>query len=648
MCGIAGLFYKQQTLSADKAEVVLKNMNLAIQHRGPDAADYWFDFADGIGLGHRRLSIIDLSSTGAQPMESSCGRYIFSFNGEIYNYADFKNDLERRGTKFKGSSDTEVLLEAIATDGIEKTLQNVNGMFAFALWDKRDKKLFLARDKVGKKPLYFGWAGNSFLFSSELKPFHHHPDFEAETDYDVLSQFLKYHYVPVPHSIYKKVFKLQPGTFLCVDKSDIDNGTSVENLYSKRKKYWSAGSAVQTSLNNPFSGSLQDAEEELANLLTDATKKRLMSDVPLGALLSGGIDSSTVVALMQANSNFPVKTFSLGFEKSKVNEAEHAKLIAEHLGTDHTELYITGQDALNLIPALPSIYDEPFADSSQIPTYLISKLTRDHVTVALTGDGGDELFCGYRRYMRGAKIFDRLQKVPLPLRRAISELLKLTCNKNIAESRLVKFCDELPVQDPLEMYLHRISKWRRPDKVVLAGEDHYPEFCDEVKQLQINDPMHLMMFTDVISYLTDDILVKVDRASMAVSLEVRNPILDHRVLEFAFSLPLSFKTDYKIGKKILRNVLYRHVPQELVERPKQGFAPPVREWLSGPLNEWAEDLLSIERLKRETIFDVSLVRQLWDEFNSGKQRLHGHLWNVLMFQAWNDWQKQYRLDSSSK
>ncbi len=641
MCGIAGLYCGAHTCTVEEFDNILQSLGDVIQHRGPDARGFWTDIQNGIGLAHRRLSIIDLSPAGSQPMQSRCGRYVLVYNGEIYNYEELKEGLTTK-TALKGNSDTEVLLELIAQDGVEAALQATNGMFAFALWDKVERQLILARDRVGKKPLYFGWAGDEFLFGSELKVFLSHHKFKADINYDALTLFLKYHYVPVPFSIYKNVCKLRAGNVLRVTIEDIEKRTSLEELCQKAEHYWSARDAVLESLNNPFPGTLTEAALVLEKLLIDATEKRLMSDVPLGALLSGGVDSSTVVALMQQGSRLPVKTFSLGFDDETVNEAAFAKEIARHLQTDHTELYITGQDALNLVPQLPAIYDEPFADASQIPTFLVSKLTREYVTVALSGDGGDELFCGYKRYMRGARIYRQMQKQPRFLRRLLAEMMTPAVLKRSAESRLVKFRDELTDSTVLEMYLNRITKWRDPEAVVLKGAEPLAEFVSVAGNAGISEPMHLMMFTDIISYLTDDILVKVDRASMAVSLELRNPLLDHRLLEFAFRLPLSFKTDYKTGKLILRNVLYKYVPKELIERPKQGFSPPVRSWLSGPLKGWAEDLLSVERLKKEGIFDVWQIRQLWKEFNKGKRRLHGHIWNVLMFQAWNDWQKSFR------
>lgn len=641
MCGIAGLYCQSNSYERSLIEQTLERMESVIKHRGPDSSGIWLDHEAGIGLAHRRLSIIDLSPTGSQPMHSRCGNYTLVYNGEIYNYLELREQLADKA-HLKGSSDTEVLLELIAEKGLKSTLQAANGMFAFALWDKIERTLSLARDRVGKKPLYFGWAGDELLFGSELKVFISHRKFDPRIDLDALVLFLKYHYVPVPFSIYKNVYKLQAGTILSIEPKDIEQRLPVEKLYQKRVSYWSAKDIVTDKLSNPFAGTDAEAAEQLEELLTDATRKRLMSDVPLGALLSGGVDSSTIVALMQRNSQRPIKTFSLGFDNESVNEATFAKEIASHLKTDHTELYMTGQDALELIPQLPAIYDEPFADSSQIPTYLVSKLTKKHVTVALTGDGGDELFCGYRRYMRGAKIYHKTQKLPYLLRKILAKGMTPALLNRCAESRLVKFRDELLDRTPLEMYLNRIAKWRDPSALVLSGKEPVAEFVQTAEGAGINDPMHLMMFTDLISYLTDDILVKVDRASMAVSLELRNPLLDYRVLEFAFSLPLKLKTDDKIGKLALRDVLHKYVPRELIERPKQGFSPPVRSWLSGPLNQWAEELLSPDRLYREGYFDVRLIRQLWKDFNGGKQRLHGHIWNVLMFQLWYDWQKSFR------
>jgi asparagine synthase (glutamine-hydrolysing) len=642
MCGFAGI-YKKKANRQDvrQVQLVLNRMVSAIHHRGPDGVGIWSDTDSGMGLAHKRLSIIDLSPTGDQPMESHCQRYIISYNGEIYNYKNIRYDLENRNIIFKGTSDTEVLLESIAIDGLLPTLQKTNGMFAFALWDKKNGSLHLARDRIGKKPLYFGWAGNDFVFCSELKCILKHPEFRNEIDYEALTLFLKYRYIPFPYSIYKGIYKLKPGTIVSVTKKDIEQSTRVEDLYDKKETYWSAEFAVENSIKNLFMGSEKEATDNLDTLLSDATKSRMMSDVPLGALLSGGIDSSTVVSLMQKYSSMPVKTFSLGFEKEKDNEAIHAKKIAEYLGTDHTELFITDHDALSVIPKLPEMYDEPFADSSQIPTFLLSKLAKSNVTVALSGDGGDELFCGYTRYFRGAKIYKRISQIPLAIRSGLSSLLKPLTFGKTNESRLIKFISELKTNDPLSTYLHRVFKWRDPAKLVLNGNERETEFYKIAQNASIKDPIHLMMFTDLISYLTDDILVKVDRASMAVSLELRNPILDHRVVEFAFSLPLSMKADNKNGKKILRLVLKRYVPETLTDRPKQGFGPPVRSWLNGSLKDWAEDLLSADRLKREGIFDVAMVRNTWSDFTSGKQHLHGHVWTILMFQAWNIWQKGF-------
>lgn len=643
MCGFTGIYKKEANGQNDRQiQLVLDRMISAIHHRGPDSVGIWSDTDSGIGLAHNRLSIIDLSSAGNQPMESHCHRYIISYNGEIYNYKNIRDDLEKRNFMFRGASDTEVLLESIAIDGLLHTLQKTNGMFAFALWDRKNRSLHLARDRIGKKPLYFGWAGNDFVFGSELKSILKHPEFRNEIDYDALTLFLKYRYIPFPYSIYKGIYKLKPGTIVSVYKKDIEQSTRVEDLYHKKEIYWSAKSAIEGSLANLFMGSEKEAVDILDDLLFDATKSRMMSDVPLGALLSGGIDSSTVVSLMQKYSSVPVKTFSLGFEKEKDNEAIHAKKIAKHLGTDHTELFITDHDALNVVPKLPEMYDEPFADSSQIPTFLISKLAKNNVTVALSGDGGDELFCGYTRYFRAAKIYKRVNQVPFIIKSVISSLLKPFTYGKTNESRLVKFISELKINDPLSTYLYRVSKWRDPAKLVLNGNERKAEFYKIARNVSIKDPIHIMMFTDLISYLTDDILVKVDRASMAVSLELRNPILDHRVVEFAFSLPLSMKADYKTGKKILRHVLKRYVPETLTDRPKQGFGPPVGSWLSGSLNGWAEDLLSADRLKREGIFNVDMVRNMWGDLNSGKHYLHGHVWTVLMFQAWNIWQKGFR------
>ncbi len=639
MCGFVGLWQRVPAVTeAVQRGALLEDMASTLLHRGPDDSGVWTDGDHAIGFAHRRLSIIDLSIDGRQPMHSACQRYVLSYNGEIYNYRQLRRELEDSGVLFRGASDSEVLLEAIAAWGLERTLTRANGMFAFALWDKARSCLFLARDRIGKKPLYFGWAGDDFVFASELKAIRRHPGFDPRLDRGALCLFLRYNYVPSPHCIYENIRKVSPGSFVCLGSSELDAKIPAARLSDRESTYFSAADCAVAGLRDPLDIGEAEAIDQLEDILLESTRTRMVSDVPLGALLSGGIDSSTVVSLMQACSTRPVKTFSLGFDQGMPDEARHAKRIAAHLGTDHTEIYAGGDDALAVVPKLATMYDEPFADSSQIPTFLICELARREVTVALSGDGGDELFCGYRRFMRGAAIWRFNSAVPIALRRAAASLLG---SLGGPESEVRKAARDIGAVDALSMYRNRISKWREPHLVVIDGHEPPRCFFDAAEVLNdsadtrvVASAAHVMMLMDLLNYLPDGILAKVDRASMAVSLELRNPLLDHRVVEFAWKLPLSMKLRDGQGKWILRRLLDRHVPQELTARPKQGFGAPMRHWLSGPLREWSEDLLSRERLVREGVFEASVVRAVWQRFLGGKHKLHPHLWNVLMFQAW--------------
>lgn len=635
MCGFSGIVkHPDSRLDAESFENVLQQMCRTLTHRGPDDDGVWTEPEAGIGLAHNRLAVIDLTPNGHQPMQSICGRYVLVYNGEIYNFRELRAELAKAGVTFEGSGDTRVLIEAIAHWGIVDTLRKCNGMFAFALWDRRERTLFLARDRAGKKPLYYGWVGNCFVFASELKALRQHPRFENEIDRGALTDFLKFSYVPAPYSIFQGIYKVMPATMVSVTSADISSKTGVEELQQRQTAYWSAREMAESGIRNPFTGSEAEATDALDHLLQDAVACRMISDVPLGALLSGGIDSSTVVSLMQKASPQPVKTFTIGFDRSQMDEATHARAVAEYLKTDHTELYITGREALDVVPELPTIYDEPFADSSQVPTFLISKLARSRVTVALTGDGGDELFCGYRRYHRGARVWNANRRTPRLLRHGLASLISMWPKSS--ESRLIKFARDLRAEDPLLMYMNRITSCLSPRSLVVNGFEPR-SFCFETtRNAQIPDITHKMMFMDLIDYLTDDILVKVDRASMAVSLELRNPILDYRVIEFAWRLPLSMKVADHTGKILLRRVLDRHVPRELTQRPKRGFGAPVDHWLSGALRDWAEALLSEDRLRREGLLNADTVRSLWSAFLSGKRRLHVILWHILMFAAWNE------------
>ena len=577
-------------------------------------------------------------------MHSACGRYVITFNGEIYNFKALREELEGLGQGFRGHSDTEVMLAAIAHWGVEAALKKFNGMFAFALWDRQERTLYLSRDRAGEKPLYYGWAGHTLLFGSELKALHQHPDFRGEIDRGALTVYLRHNYIPAPHSIYKGIYKLPPGTLLTIRGFGSD---------ASPKPFWSAKRAAEDGLSNPFVGSEAEAVEQLDSLLNDAISMRMEADVPLGAFLSGGIDSSLVVAIMQANSSRPVKTFTIGFENSEFNEAESAKAVAKHLGTDHTELYVTPEEAMAVIPRLPCLYDEPFADSSQIPTFLVSQLARRNVTVSLSGDGGDELFGGYNTYLWGRSVQKKIGWMPQPLKaglaKSLSPLSRVDWNAILGGRQSVlpqslrrkdlnkvlhKLAGILKVDQREALYWVLCSYWMDPASVVLGAREPLTPLTDESKWAHVKEFMHVMMYLDTVMYLPDDILVKVDRAAMGVSLESRVPLLDHRVIEFAWRLPLTMKVEGNTGKKPLRQLLHKYVPKQLVDRPKQGFGVPIHEWLRGPMRPWAEELLIESRLKDEGYFCEKPIRQKWMEHVSGRYNWQAQLWGVLMFQAW--------------
>ena len=644
MCGIAGFIASEGT-EHGSLDRIATSMADTLTHRGPDDSGVWSDPATGVALAFRRLSILDLSPAGHQPMRSSDGRYVIVFNGEIYNFSELRKELEQSGEApdWRGHSDTEVLLALIAARGIDRALEQSIGMFAFALWDSHGRTLHLARDRIGEKPLYYGWAGRTFLFGSELKALRAHPHWDAEIDRGAVALFMRYNYVPAPHSIYRGISKLPPGHSMSL---------AWRSREPIMKSYWSARTTAERGFSNPFSGGAAAIGAALDTLLRDVIGKQMVADVPLGAFLSGGIDSSTVVALMQAQSMRPVKTFTIGFHEQGYNEAVNAAEVARHLGTDHTELYVTPQQAMEVIPKLPAMYDEPFSDSSQIPTFLLAQLARSQVTVALSGDGGDELFAGYTRYVFGKQLWSKLSRLPPPIRRSIAAAVKTLSVERwnaiakpllavaprryrvgLAGDKIHKLADVLTHSTLDSLYRDLVSHWKPPLAIVLADSEP-ATMLDGADNLAIDDPVARMMLLDLVTYLPDDILAKVDRAAMSVSLETRIPLLDHRVVEFASRIPLADNLNRDGAKGILRNVLYRYVPRALVDRPKMGFAVPIDSWLRGPLQQWADELLDPARLRREGYLKPDLIQQHWQDHKSGRRNLHYPLWDVLMFQSW--------------
>ncbi|MDO8334791.1 MAG: asparagine synthase (glutamine-hydrolyzing) [Nitrosomonas sp.] len=652
MCGIAGQLGGCLRQGLEQSMWQMAN---TLHHRGPDDGGVWVDEAAGIALGHRRLSILDLSPAGHQPMLSISGRYVIVFNGEIYNHMELRLDLEKippglhsskENIVWRGHSDTETLLAGFETWGIEATLKKTVGMFAIALWDREEKVLTLARDRMGEKPLYYGWQGDTFLFGSELKALKVHPDFLAEIDRDVICLYLRHCAIPAPYSIYKGIKKLLPGTYL-----QLSLGRDVDNLRALNpKNYWCLAEVVAQGAAAPFVESDMDAIAVLDSQLKQSVGLQMMADVPLGAFLSGGVDSSTVVALMQAQSIRRVKTFSIGFDEQEYSEANYAKAVAQHLGTEHTELYVSSAEAMQVIPMLGRIFDEPFADSSQIPTFLVSQMARQHVTVSLSGDAGDELFCGYNRYAL-ADIWGRIEKVPFGVRRMAGQLVKsiapsiwdvflkrvancVTLPVNMSE-KLEKLATQLvSVNDVNELYYSLVSKIDNSEQVVMGAKEPATWLTEIGMKSSFNDPKLHMMFMDAMTYLPDDILVKVDRAAMANSLETRVPLLDHRVIEMAWALPMAMKVRDGKSKWILRQVLYQYVPEKLIERPKAGFAIPLGDWLRGPLRDWVEALLDETRLQQEGFFNAKHIRAAWQAHLKGKRNNSTFLWNILMFQVW--------------
>jgi asparagine synthase (glutamine-hydrolysing) len=638
MCGIAGFVGLQRRYGRDELRRIASRMAGTLRHRGPDDEGVWIDAEAGVALGHTRLAIIDLSTAGAQPMASSCGRFVLSYNGEVYNAIELRAELEAVGRKFRGHSDTEVMVEGFAVWGVRETVERLIGMFAFAAWDRSNRRLTLVRDRLGIKPLYWGEVDGSLVFSSELKALKLVPGWRGEIDRDALASFLRYSYVPSPNSIYRGINKLAPGTLL-----EIGEGGEV-----KQATYWSLSEVAergQVSLLDVADGT---AQEMLETLLADAVRRRMVADVPLGMFLSGGIDSSTVSALMQANSSRPIRTFSIGFREPAYDEAAHAREIASHLGTDHTELYVTAAEAQAVIPKLPHIYDEPFADSSQIPTYLVSAMTRRHVTVALSGDGGDEVFAGYNRYGQGLALAKAARLLPRSLRAelggAIAYVSPSTWDRifralpkrmrpRLAGEKMHKLAQVLP-KDALGFYHGLVSQGGDAEALVVGVGDGDGKRGIAALPGQFADEVAWMQFLDTLSYLPDDILTKVDRASMAVALEVRVPLLDHRVVELSWRLPLRFKLRGTKGKWLLRQIAYKYMPKRLLERPKSGFGVPIDRWLGGPLKDWAEDLLTHSSLKSGGLLKPEPIVAKWAEHQTGQRNWQHFLWNVLMFESW--------------
>jgi asparagine synthase (glutamine-hydrolysing) len=656
MCGFAGFLGGAGWNDSGMCGITLAKMTDALIPRGPDDAGHWMDRNAAIALGHRRLAIVDLSPAGHQPMSSASMRWTLAFNGEIYNHMELRNKLESIGAApaWRGHSDTETLLAGFDAWGVQATVEQAIGMFAFAVWDAATATLTLGRDRLGEKPLYYGWQGwggeRVFLFGSDLAALRCHPHFENRIDRDALTQLLRHNYIPAPHAIYEGMSKLMPGSLLTV---------SLRDSVVRVSAYWSGVESYRRNMALHFDGSPADAVDELERLLKVAVARQMMADVPLGAFLSGGVDSSTVVALMQAQSSRPVRTFSIGFYEQEFNEAEYAKAVAAHLGTDHTEVYVSAQEAMEVIPRLPTIYSEPFSDSSQIPTFIVSQVARRHVTVALSGDAGDELFCGYNRYSMTARLWDRLRVKPLSVRRAAARMLTSLSPEawnqlaRIAAPMLPPSLQFANIGDKLhkgasvlhsktidDLYLNLISHWKDPGAIVMRGQEPVPSMKDLATPLDGFDDVQRMMALDILRYLPDDILVKVDRAAMAVSLETRVPFLDREVVEFAMSLPGTMKLRGGVTKWALRQVLYRHVPAALIERPKMGFGIPIGQWLRGPLRAWGDALLDESRLRREGYFDPQPVVRKWREHTSGHRNWQYELWNVLVFQAWLEHQQR--------
>ncbi|KVV16569.1 asparagine synthetase B [Burkholderia ubonensis] len=653
MCGIDG-FLNSAAFDEETARATLARMTASLAHRGPDAQGTWLDAQAGIALGHRRLAIVDLSVHGRQPMASVCGRFVLVFNGEIYNHRALREELERTGRApaWRGHSDTEVLLAAIVAWGVEAALRRATGMFAIALWNRESRVLTLARDRIGEKPLYYGRIGDALVFASELKALRSFPGFDGAIDRDALCLYLRQSSVPAPYTIYRGIRKLPPGTFIQFEHA---------RDTPRARAYWTLEHAIEAGRAEPFEGTAQEAVGLLDGILRKAVAQQMEADVPLGAFLSGGIDSSAIVALMQAQSAAPVDTFTIGFHEAGYDEAGYAKAVARHLGTRHTELYVTADHALAVVPKLPSIYDEPFSDASQIPTFLVAELTRRHVKVSLSGDGGDELFGGYTRYFLTPRLWRKLHRVPAAVRARIAAALHALRPDHadqlaaVAQSawsgaeardtpprigdRLHKLGHVMTADSRIGLYRLLMSAVHHPERIALAGQEP-PTPLDTASAWPADLTFaEQAMAIDTLTYLPTDILTKVDRAAMAVSLETRMPFLDHHVVEFAWRLPASVRLPDGRSKVLLRRLLDAYVPASLIDRPKQGFCAPIDHWLRGSLRDWAQTLLHPARLREEGFFDAAAVERLWRQHQTGRMNWQHQLWTVLMFQAWLEAQR---------
>lgn len=639
MCGFTGFWDKNLSFSKEHLETIAEKMADKIDHRGPDSWGVWVDEKTGMALGHRRLSIVDLSPAGHQPMISNSGM-VLAYNGEIYNTEELRKELIQQGYTFQGHSDTEVILKACEAFGVENTCKKLIGMFSFALWDGKAQALYLVRDRLGIKPLYWGFHHGVLFFGSQLKSFGPHPKWQPELDRNALVSYFRFNYVPTPISIFKGIHKLSPGTILKFNKDH----------HSQEIRFWDFQKVVESGFEKRASiKSDTERVEALDILLKDAVKRRMVADVPLGAFLSGGIDSSTVVALMQSQSTRPIKTFSIGYNEQSYNEADYAKKVAQHLGTEHNELYLNPSEIFKVIPTMPEWFDEPFADSSQIPTYLVSKLAREQVIVALSGDGGDELFAGYSRYFQGQRAWRLMNLFPMWVKYLCSGVIQGLSPKTwdklgnlipkkhrpaLVADKLYKISNVLLIKEPEIFYKRLVSQWQNPEELVLGEKESLYFPWQNLNKSKLTNMVDYMQVMDTLSYLPDDILAKVDRASMALGLEARVPLLDHRVVEFAWGCPLHQKIRNNQGKWLLRQVLNRYVPNHLIERPKMGFGIPIEHWLRKELSSWAEDLLYDPALKSEQLLNLSIIHRRWQEHKMGKNNWHYSLWGVLMFLAW--------------